>query len=308
MDLGLGTHEITLTVDDGNGETYVDTVYVSVVDTTPPSITPPPYITPEGDTTGGWTSDLGPASASDIVDESPMISNDAPAVFPLGETTVTWTATDASGNSAIATQVVTVMDNTAPTIAPSADLSVEGNTEGGWTGDIGAASASDVVDDSLTITNDAPSVFPVGDTTVTWTATDASGNSATATQVVTVVDIEPPEITGLAADPGIFWPPDHRMHSVTVTVDVLDTVDASPSCMIFEVTSNEPVSGKGHGNTSPDWVITGDLTVDLRAERSGKGDGRVYTVAVACTDDSGNRSVSTVTVSVDHDQGDRKNT
>ena len=73
------------------------------------------------------------------------------------------------------------------------------------------------------------------------------------------------------------------------------------------VPSNEPISGKGHCSTSPDRVITGDLTVDLRAERSGKGDGRVYTVVVACTDDSGNSSLSTVTVSVDHDQGKGKN-
>ena len=41
-------------------------------------------------------------------------------------------------------------------------------------------------------TNDAPTAFPIGITTVTWTATDGAGNTATCTQVVTVTDVESP--------------------------------------------------------------------------------------------------------------------
>lgn len=59
----------------------------------------------------------------------------------------------------------------------------------------------------------------------------------------------------------------------------------------------------GGGDTPPDWVITGPLTVDLRAERSGKGSGRVYTITVECSDASGNTATKTVTVTVPHDQG-----
>jgi hypothetical protein len=54
----------------------------------------------------------------------------------------------------------------------------------------------------------------------------------------------------------------------------------------------------GDGNTEPDWEITGDLTVDLRAERAGGGDGRIYSIVVECTDASGNSSVDTVFVCV----------
>jgi len=69
------------------------------------------------------------------------------------------------------------------------------------------------------------------------------------------------------------------------------------------VTSNEPVNGTGDGDQEPDWEITGPLTVNLRAERAGTGSGRVYTLTVQCSDDSGNSSTGSVAVTVPHDQG-----
>jgi len=63
------------------------------------------------------------------------------------------------------------------------------------------------------------------------------------------------------------------------------------------------VEGEGDGNTSLDWQDTGDLTLDLRSERSGQGDGRVYTITIECTDVSRNPSTQDVTVTVSHDQG-----
>ena len=60
--------------------------------------------------------------------------------------------------------------------------------------DIGIPSSDDVIDSQPAITNDAPEVFPLGETIVTWTATDFSGNSASATQTITVVDTTSPTI------------------------------------------------------------------------------------------------------------------
>jgi len=89
---------------------------------------------------------------------------------------------------------------------------------------------------------------------------------------------------------------------VTLTVDVSDICDATPSCKVISITSNEPVDGKGDGHTSPDWQIVDDLRVQLRAERAGGGNGRVYTITVRCTDDSGNSATRSVGVRVAHDQ------
>jgi hypothetical protein len=99
---------------------------------------------------------------------------------------VTWTATDAAGNSASATQTVTVSDTTAPTLTAPADVTVE--AAGLQTVvELGAATATDSVDPDPTVTSDAPATFSLGSTVVTWTATDAAGNSASATQTVTVI-------------------------------------------------------------------------------------------------------------------------
>ncbi len=126
------------------------------------------------------------------VDPSPTITDDAPALLPLGTTVVTYTATDGSGNTATATQNVTVEDTTSPTVAAPADVAVEGNTTGDATGvALGTPSTTDIVDPSPVIIDDAPAVFPVGTTVVTFTATDASGNIGTANASVTVEDVTP---------------------------------------------------------------------------------------------------------------------
>jgi hypothetical protein len=72
------------------------------------------------------------------------------------------------------------------------------------------------------------------------------------------------------------------------------------SCQIVNVDSNEPIDGLGDGDTAPDWLITADLSVNLRAERSGRGTGRTYSVTVQCTDDSGNTDTEVVSVIVPH--------
>jgi hypothetical protein len=92
------------------------------------------------------------------------------------------------------------------------------------------------------------------------------------------------------------------MTAVAVTGSAEDNC-GSFTARIVSVTSNEPVDGLGDGDTSPDWEITGDLTVDLRAERSGAGTGRIYTIRVQCTDEAGNSSFGDVTVVVPRDKG-----
>ena len=156
------------------------------------------------------------------------------------------------------------------------------------------------------ITSDHPSgeLFPIGTTTVTLTDTRLDSSTATCTFTVTVNDTEFPVVSQPTNTPNILWPPNHQLVPVTIAVTTIDN-DPAPVSRIYDVTANEPVVGPGSGNTSFDWQITGALTVDLRAERSGSGDGRIYTIHIECIDAAGNRSTGTVTVLVPHDQKQR---
>jgi hypothetical protein len=115
----------------------------------------------------------------------------------------------------------------------------------------------------------------------------------------------PPVIQSVTASPYLLAPANHQMVPVTINVAATDNVDPQPKCRIVSVTSNEPISGTGPGDLSPDWVITGDLTLNLRAERAAKSDGRVYTITVEAKDASGNASTQAtiVTVPKDSDAG-----
>ena len=114
------------------------------------------------------------------------------------------------------------------------------------------------------------------------------------------LDTTPPTIRSVSASPNVLWPANHKLVPVTLTVDAVDAVDPAPTCKIASVASSEPVDGLGDGDTAPDWTITGALSANLRAERSGIGPGRTYTVAVRCTDAAGNAANATVPVTVPH--------
>ena len=121
---------------------------------------------------------------------------------------------------------------------------LEGNTAGGFHGGIGGVSVTDPDDDPSTVqvTNDAPAVLPLGTTQVTWTATDPSGRSATATQQVTVMDTTAPTLTcpddvsALVDNPVTLGRP-----------TVSDVVDVSPSV------SNDGPAAFGPGRTTVTW-------------------------------------------------------
>jgi YD repeat-containing protein len=124
----------------------------------------------------------------------------------------------------------------------------------------------------------------------------------TAGNIVSVLspDIFPPTIWGMIAKPHTLWPPNKKMIPVAVKAFVSDNADPSPACHITEVHSNEPVSPPG------DWKITGDMTLELRADRGGKRSDRTYTISVGCSDFSGNTSKSSVYVLVSHDEREHK--
>lgn len=189
----FGLTTITWVVTDEAGNTATGLQQISVVDTTAPSIIPPSDIVLEASSAQSNLVNLGKPQATDLVSVS-TISNDAPDVFSLGKTIVTWTVTDSSGNTANVTQTVSIIDTTPPKIEIPKDIEIEATSSDKNTVSLVPPTASDSVSE-ITITNNAPNYLPIGETTITWTATDEGGNSASATQKVTIVDTTAPELT-----------------------------------------------------------------------------------------------------------------
>ena len=310
----VGSYTVTYDVTDCNGNPAVQvTRTVNVLDTTPPVITCPADVTVEQESATGTVVPLT-ATATDICDVNPTITSDELAIYPLGSTTVTFTATDASGNSVSDTVVVNVVDTTPPELIIPDDKTVEQETRDGTVVPL-EATATDSSDPDVEITSDAPAIFPLGSTTGTFTATDDSDNTATCTTTVTVIDTTPPDIS-VTVSPDTLWPPNHKMVDIVANVTVSDICDAAPSVVLTNVTSNEPGDAKGkpwdsQDSTSGDGstindiqgaeIGTGDYNFQLRAERAGKGDGRVYTITYTVTDASGNSASASTTVVVPHD-------
>jgi hypothetical protein len=143
--------------------------------------------------------------------------------------------------------------------------------------------------------------FALGITPVTLTATDDKGATATCSAAVTVLDTTPPSLSQLAASPSVLWPPNHKLVGVAIHYTVADNCSqpAAIACGI-DVASNEPVDGIGNGHTSPDWLVTDAHRVQLRAERSGAGGGRIYGVAVECRDAAMNGVGAAIDVDAPH--------
>lgn len=119
------------------------------------------------------------------------------------------------------------------------------------------------------------------------------------------LDTTPPTVT-CSASPDTLWPPNHKLTEVNTTVTVSDSGSGPGGFSLVSVTSNEPDEGLGDGDFPNDiqgfTVGTPDTSGFLRAERSGKGTGRVYTFTYQGTDLAGNSATCNVTVTVPHDQ------
>jgi hypothetical protein len=215
-----------------------------------------------------------------------------------------------------------VLTNTPPTITCPSPVSLE--CSNGVAATI-AVNVSDADGDALTVvwnvdgvayqTNSVPPGTPANSTSVEFTAnfesgehdvmvtvTDGESEPVNCSTVVTVRDTTPPTVGRVVALPGVLWPPNGRLVPVRIIVQAIDNC-GPVHFRIKSVRSNEAVHDHGHGDQSPDWIITGDLALKLRAERSGHGHGRIYTVTVECEDAAGNKTLRDVTVTVPHGHG-----
>ncbi|MDX6542699.1 MAG: hypothetical protein QOK32_302, partial [Gaiellaceae bacterium] len=224
----VGATTVTCTATDAHTnqaqQTFVVTVGFS--DTAPPVLAAVADTRVQANAANGAIVTYASPSALDAVDGAIPIVTCTPASgqrFPLGSTTVTCVASDSQGNVGTTTFHIIVVDSEPPRLALPSDIAVVATGADGIaasdsriTAFLAEARASDAVDPSPTVSNNAPALFPVGTTTVTFTARDQSGNTASAQAAVIVypkgspppaappiVDrTPPPDVTAVTAKAG----------------------------------------------------------------------------------------------------------
>ncbi|QNU65822.1 HYR domain-containing protein [Ruminiclostridium herbifermentans] len=251
-DYPIGETIIHWKATDANGNVSEAEQVIKIVDTTKPVLVVPGPVTAEAIAIETPVN-IGGATASDIFEV--VITSDAPEKYLLGETVVTWTATDANGNVSTAEQVITIVDTTKPVITAPADIKEEA-TAINTPVDIGQATATDIY--PVTITSDKPESYTLGETIVTWKATDANGNESTATQKITIVDTTPPEI--IKPKPLIIEATALKTPVNLVSPETRD---------IYEVTTshNAPAGGFTLGKTEVIWTATdanGNVSTEIQ--------------------------------------------
>ena len=257
----LGVHTIIWTAVDGAGNMAIASQTITIEDSTPPKISSVDDISLEA---RSFTENIVSLSIPDVYDEIGVLSftNDAPEVFPLGETIVTWTATDVIGNISTLEQSVFLIDSIAPRISFIEDLIIEATSFDKNQIELIPPETSDDIT-IISVTNDAPEVFPLGETIVTWTATDSSGNSASATQTVTVVDTTAPIL--------------NTPQNITFDTESIDTILEIGLASVNDIIDDAP----SITNDAPEAFPLGETIVTWTA-----------------TDKFGNTSSATQTISV----------
>lgn len=196
---GVGVGTYTVTVTDANGCTDTGSGTVNQVDPVNPTITCPP--------TANISTDAGLCTSSASIGTPTTDDNcgvasvvvDNPGPYSVGTTTVTWTVTDDNGNTATCSQDVVVTDDEDPTIlgCPNdIDITPTSSTcspEVIWN----IPQADDNCSATLSSNYNSGDSFQVGTTTVTYTATDASGNTFSCSFDVTIT----PSVLVLSIDP-----------------------------------------------------------------------------------------------------------
>lgn len=168
--------------------TVVGHYTLPVSDTTPPTwIVPASFSVEATDPTGATVTYNASASDPDDAVSSQSCSPASGTTFPFGTTTVTCTATDTHQNTGTAQFDVTVVDTTPPTLNLPGDLTVTAENASGAVVNF-TVSANDSVDGSVAVSCSptSGSLFALGTTLVTCSATDSHGNTASASFTVSV--------------------------------------------------------------------------------------------------------------------------
>ncbi len=129
-----------------------------------------------------------------------------------------------------------------------------------------------------------------------------SGSGLRGVDQVSLSQNQPPDCSDASASPSSLWPPNHQFVPVQV-IGVTDPDGDPVTITVNSIFQDEPVLSPGSGNTSPDGTGVGTSTAQLRAEREGAGNGRVYHVAFTADDGNGGTCTGEVLVGVPKSQG-----
>jgi VCBS repeat-containing protein len=225
-----GSNKITRTwkATDASGNYATDVQVITIVDNVNPTITAPNdiSISCSASTTPSYCG--GSATGSDNCSSVNITYSD---VTVGNKITRTWKATDASGNYATDVQVITIVDNTKPVITDVSDITI---SCGASTTPAGCGSVAKATDNCSTPVVTYNDVTVSNKITRTWTATDAAGNVATSTQIITIVDNVKPVIADLA---------DKTVACGATTPATTGTPAATDACTTPVVTYTDAVSG-----------------------------------------------------------------
>jgi hypothetical protein len=302
-----GTYIITYSATDSSGNTSSVTRTVNVVDTIAPTLAlnGANPMTIECHTTftdpGATATDSCAGNLTGSIVVTGSVNPNVPGTY-----TLTYTVSDGF-NQTSKTRTVKVVDTIAPTLTLNGanPMTVECHTTFTDPGATATDScAGDLTGSITTMSNVNPNM--VGTYTITYTVSDGY-NQTSKTRTVIVVDTGAPTIT-LTGQTVTLWPPDHQYVTVNLTSLVASVSDGCDSTtdindvVISKVTSDEAENGNGDGNTSNDIVIAANCkSVQLRSERAGNSNGRVYTIVFSVTDANGNVATASAKVIVPKD-------
>ena len=111
------------------------------------------------------------------------------------------------------------------------------------------------------------------------------------------------DCSAATAFPELLWPPNHKYTTINIG-GVFDSADNEASIVVQQVFQDEVLNGEGDGDTQPDAIIDAFGAVQVRAERSGLEDGRIYEITFEATSNDGAMCTGIITVGVPHDQGE----
>ena len=282
--LPLGDTLVSFSVSDAAGNAAEAQATISITDQSAPAIAEGASV--EGNALGGFQWTAGAVdwiSVSDNVDAAPTVTLgfSTPELLPIGETLVSVTAVDSSSNQSEQSVLVTVVDTTAPVItgsdteiegSPGAAVSAQDSTVQAW---LASIVANDVVDGSITVTNDAPDEFAFGvSTAVNFTAVDAAGNEAS-------------EVFSLAVSPDEVLPEITAPSSITVEATGAEGAEATNAVVAAFLT----------GATASDNV-DGDISASVTTDAPSIFPLGTTTVTFSIKDSSNNESTAAATVEV----------